>query len=221
MNKSCIIRCQHDLDLIQDLPDNTLIIGIDEVGRGCLAGDICISAVASYKSILQTISQDHNHINWLSQINDSKKLSEKKRLYLKDYIEEYFYCNTFFGSVEDINIHGISKVLQLLMQQAIQNIITEYSAQNIVILIDGITKIQNIDYTQYIIKQGDSKSVHIASASILAKSIRDEYMQRLHLEYPVYQWHKNKGYGTQIHRQALQEHGACQYHRLLFLRKIL
>ncbi len=175
--------------------------GCDEAGRGCLAGPVFAAAVMLHPN------------KPVKGLNDSKKLSEKERFKLRAEIEEKALCFAV-GIVTHIEIDKINilKASFLAMHRAIQQL----SPKPELLLIDGnrFTPYEGIKH-ECIIK-GDGKYQAIAAASILAKTYRDEYMERLHLEFPQYAWDKNKGYPTQAHREAIKEWGISTYHRKTF-----
>ncbi|NOR87613.1 MAG: ribonuclease HII [Bacteroidales bacterium] len=179
----------------------TIEAGCDEAGRGCLSGPVFAAAV-----ILP--SNFNNHL-----LNDSKKLSEKHRNELREIIEEHALswavatCSP--QEIDEINILNASI---LSMQRALDQLKIDPQ----LILVDGnkFKPYRNIPY-ECIIK-GDGKLMSIAAASILAKTHRDEYMQHLHLEFPFYDWNKNKGYPTKFHKKAIAEHGTTPHHRMTF-----
>ncbi|MDG4716693.1 ribonuclease HII [Winogradskyella marincola] len=175
--------------------------GTDEAGRGCLAGPVTAAAV-----ILPT-----NFSNKV--LNDSKQLSEKKRMVLKPIIEElslsYGVQHIFEDEIDSINILNASiKAMHGSIAQL--NIVPNY------IIVDGNKfKPYNSIPHQTIIK-GDSKYLNIAAASVLAKTYRDLYMEKIHEEFPMYNWKKNKGYPTKEHRAAIEKYGVTKYHRKSF-----
>lgn len=181
----------------------TYIAGIDEVGRGPLAGPVVASAVILPKDIM------------VEGINDSKKLTQSKREELFDIITEKA-LSIGIGivdnhSIDDINILNATKAA---MKKAIANLNTspEY------LLIDAVN-LENIDIKQSPIIKGDQKSISIAAASIIAKVTRDRIMVEYHDEYPCYDFINNKGYGTQKHYQGINENGICKIHRKSFLKE--
>lgn len=186
------------------------VAGIDEVGRGALAGPVVTAAVvfpASFSSHL------------IPDINDSKLLTPKKRLRLTQLISQHArYTSINTTSVSIINRLGINKAIFISMRQSLNQLpLCDY------VLVDGyrIPHLPHLSHHQTPIIKGDSLSVSIAAASILAKVYRDQLMDQLHLQLPHYFWNQNKGYGTTKHTQALRQYGPSQYHRHLFIRKIL
>lgn len=179
-----------------------LIAGVDEVGRGPLAGPVCVAAVIMPLDDL------------IEGIDDSKKLSEKKRKVLFEQIKEkaiaYKIEMVDEQTIDNINILEATK---LAMKKAIEGL----TLRPDVVLVDAISKLDVDAEIRGIIK-GDALSYSIGCASILAKVTRDELMVNLSKEYPEYGFEKHKGYGTKQHIEALKEYGPCIYHRLSFLK---
>lgn len=188
---------------------NTTIIGTDEAGRGPAAGGVFAAAVC-FKKVTDALIKD------LAILNDSKKLTAKKRNSIYDVIKN----NTLneivcveVDEIEKINILNASlKAMNLACSAIIDN-------SEVMVLVDGNKLIKNFKYPQQFIIKGDSKSASIAAASVLAKVTRDRYMEKLHEEFPMYNWAKNAGYLTKEHLDAIDKHGLCKYHRPSFLRK--
>ncbi|ALJ06089.1 ribonuclease HII [Pseudalgibacter alginicilyticus] len=180
---------------------NTLECGTDEAGRGCLAGPVTAAAVILPKKFKNNI------------LNDSKQLSEKKRELLKPIIETDALCfsvsHVFQEEIDHINILNASI---LAMHKAIDGLKTPPEF----IIVDGnkFKPYKKIPFETII--KGDSKYLSIAAASILAKTYRDAYMNRIHEEYPMYHWDQNKGYPTKAHRDAIRKYGITKYHRKSF-----
>ena len=183
------------------LHKNKIEVGCDEAGRGCLAGPVVAAAVILPKNYKQPL------------LNDSKQLSEKKRILLKTEIKEHAIAYAVgivnHKEIDKINILNASI---LAMHRALDQIKNPFDS----ILVDG-NRFKNYKETEHhCIIKGDSKYLSIAAASILAKTYRDDLMKKLHLEYPQYQWEKNKGYPTESHRAAIKKIGLSQYHRKSF-----
>lgn len=204
---------QFDKDFGSDL-----IIGTDEAGRGPGAGGVFASAVCFTDATPELIKE-------LSDLNDSKKLSKKKREELYDIIMENTINSTVCIEVEEIegvNILNASlKAMKLACETVIQNLSTQLTAHcsPLTILVDGNKLIKNCTYPQKFIIKGDSKSASIAAASILAKVSRDRYMQELHEKFPQYNWAQNAGYLTAEHIAAIEKYGITPHHRKSFLTK--
>lgn len=181
--------------------ENRIEAGCDEAGRGCLAGAVYAAAV-----ILPPTFQDE-------RLNDSKRLSEKQRYALRPVIEQ----NAIAWAVgivtpEEIDKINILNASFLAMHRALDALSTRPEA----LLIDGnrFAPYHNIPYSCEI--KGDGRFLSIAAASILAKTYRDDYMTKLHEEFPQYHWNDNKGYPTRTHRVAIAQYGPTPYHRKTF-----
>ncbi len=175
--------------------------GCDEAGRGCYAGPVFAAAVI--------LPKDFHH----PILNDSKQLKEKQRDQLRPIIEkEAISWAVTFVSCEEIDKINILKASWKAMHLAIEQL----KVKPELLLIDGnrFTPFQDIPH-ECIVK-GDGLYASIAAASILAKTYRDEYMMKLHHQYPQYGWSKNKGYGTAEHRNAIEQYGLCEHHRKSF-----
>ncbi|MCA0960518.1 ribonuclease HII [Muricauda ruestringensis] len=175
--------------------------GTDEAGRGCLAGPVTAAAIILPPKFSNNI------------LNDSKQLSENKRARLRPILEKeavsYSVCHVFQEEIDEINILNASF---LAMHRAIDKLEPRPSF----IIVDGnrFKPYPNIEH-ECIVK-GDGKYMSIAAASVLAKTYRDEYMAKIHEEFPMYNWKKNKGYPTKEHREAILKHGLTKYHRKSF-----
>lgn len=179
------------------------ICGVDEAGRGPLAGPVCAAAV---------ILPEHLQIPGL---NDSKKLSDKKRRDLFPIIKEQAIAyGIAFATVEEIDEINILQATFLAMERAV----AQLNGQADFALIDG-NREPKLDIESMAVVKGDSRSASIAAASILAKVTRDDYMEELASQYPQYGFEVHKGYGTKRHYQALEEFGMCPVHRRSFLKK--
>ena len=175
--------------------------GCDEAGRGCLAGPVVAAAVVFQKDY------------WNDAINDSKQLSEKQRVKLRDEIirDAVSYGIGMCDNQEIDNINILQASL-LAMHRALDAL----TVRPEFIIIDG-NKWKDYHQTPFqTVVKGDAKFLSIAAASILAKTYRDEWMVRAAAEYPLYNWEKNKGYPTKDHRLAIIEHGVCPLHRLSY-----
>lgn len=182
----------------------SLICGVDEAGRGPLAGPVCAAAVILPRGIE------------IGALNDSKKLSEKKRELLYDEICEkaisFGIAFATVGEIEEINILNAS---MLAMNRAI----AQLAPRPELALIDG-NRNSAIEIRSQCVIKGDAKCADIAAASILAKVTRDRYMLKMAEKYPEYHFEQHKGYGTKLHYEALREYGPCEIHRPSFLRKM-
>lgn len=187
------------------------IIGVDEAGRGPLAGPVVSAAV-----YLKEFNEE------LNEINDSKKLSEKKREKLYPIVEKYFYIGVGIASEKEIDEINILNATFLSMRRALEELKSKgVLLEEKKILVDGNHKIRECNYTQEPIIKGDSLSLSIGAASIIAKVTRDRIMESLDLAHPEYGFKKHKGYGTKFHREILLEKGPSSVHRKSFLKKIL
>ncbi|ADQ46560.1 Ribonuclease H [Caldicellulosiruptor kronotskyensis 2002] len=181
------------------------ICGVDEAGRGPLAGPVFAAAVV----------MDRKRI--IEGVRDSKKLTPKKREKLFEEIikESIAYSVAMVDSkvIDEININNATF---LAMKNAIENLKIEPD----IVLVDGY-KIPNLSFNQRAIIKGDKKSYSIACASILAKVSRDRFIVEISSKYPLYKFEKHKGYGTKEHIEILQKYGPCEIHRISFLKNIL
>ena len=175
--------------------------GTDEAGRGCLAGPVTAAAVILPENFE------------LSLLNDSKQLTEKIREKLKPIIEEkaisFSVTHLETKIIDEINILNASI-------KAMQKSILKLKPTPYYIIVDGnrFKPVNDIPFSTII--KGDSKFMSIAAASVLAKTYRDEYMNKIHEEFPMYNWKKNKGYPTMEHREAIRKYGTTKYHRMSF-----
>lgn len=195
--------------------------GTDEAGRGCLAGPVTAAAVILPLDFANTI------------LNDSKQLSEKLRKKLKPIIEEqaitFAVTHLFPNEIDEINILNAS--MKGMQESVLKlNVVPEF------IIVDGNRRLnaklglKNTTGKQFTTEEikllksipnqsiikGDAKYLSIAAASVLAKTYRDEYMDKIHEEFPMYNWKKNKGYPTKEHREAIRKYGTTKYHRMSF-----
>ena len=189
----------------------TLIIGVDEAGRGPLAGPVVAAAVVI-----------NEYSSYLDEVNDSKKLTESKR---ERIFENILNDNNILYGVGIVDADVIDEInileaTYIAMKEAIENI-TNSDKERYLILVDGNRKIKNCEYNQETIVKGDSKSLAIATASIIAKVTRDRIMKELDLKIPGYNFSKHKGYGTKEHYKLLRENGVSNIHRKSFLKKLL
>ena len=175
--------------------------GLDEAGRGCYAGPVFAAAIILPNNFYHPL------------LNDSKQVKEKDRDLLRKIIEKesiaFAVAQIDNNEIDTINILQAS-------YKAMHDCIDTIKVQPAMLLIDGNRFKPYKKIPHECIIKGDGKYAAIAAASILAKTHRDEYMQMLHKEFPWYGWDKNKGYGTQIHRNAISEYGLCHYHRKSF-----
>lgn len=188
---------------------NSQVIGTDEAGRGPAAGGVFAAAVM-FEKVTDGLIKD------LEILNDSKKLTAKKRDSIYDVIKNNTLNKIVCVEVEEIERINILRASLKAMNIACSSVVK--SPEDLV-LVDGNKLIRDFEYNQQYVIKGDSKSASIAAASILAKVTRDRYMTRLHEEFPMYNWAKNAGYLTKEHLDAIDRYGLCKYHRPSFLRK--
>lgn len=184
-----------------------LVIGVDEVGRGPLAGPV-VAAAVSFKNNLDE--------DWWEQITDSKKLSLKKRDYLYEQILKNSLYSFGVASVEEIEQLNILQASLLAMHRAVDDLLKQSNHSNTFVLIDGRNIIPNLPVKQESIVRGDSVVHSIAAASVIAKVYRDNLMQQLAEQFPNYGLEKHKGYGTKFHIEAIRKHGLSIIHRPSF-----
>ena len=191
----------YDFELRKEYP---IICGVDEAGRGPLAGDVYTAAVVLSDQVL------------IDYLNDSKKLSEKRRELLYDEIigKADAYCIAT-ASVEEIDRLNILNATMLAMKRAVEGL----GLKPDLALIDG-NKLPELECESRYVIHGDAVSASIAAASILAKVSRDRYMCRLDEQYPQYCFGKHKGYGTKLHYEKIAEFGVSEVHRRTFLKKL-
>ena len=182
----------------------TLLCGVDEAGRGPLAGPVCAAAVILSRGFV------------LEGLDDSKKLTEKKREALFDPIREAAISyGIAFASVEEIETLNILNATFLAMNRAIEQL----SPAPELCLIDG-NRNTGIRFPSRCIVKGDARCADIAAASVLAKVTRDRYMLEMAVKYPEYRFEQHKGYGTALHYEALRKFGPSPIHRMSFLKKL-
>lgn len=185
--------------------DYDIIAGVDEAGRGPLAGDVYAAAVILPKGLI------------IEGLNDSKKISEKKRDILYDVIKEKAVAwAVATASVDEIDEYNIRNATYMAMNRALGDLKTKIDY----VLVDGDC-IKDCKYPYSCVVKGDSKSASISAASILAKVTRDRYMLQLAEKYPRYQFEKHKGYGTALHIEMLKKYGASPVHRKTFIKKFV
>lgn len=210
-------------DFSYELPlwqNNIYIIGVDEVGRGCLAGPVHVGGVCFP---LFSLSEQKKLLKL--KIHDSKQCTAEKRTKLAPLIKEYS-CGWSIASssVDEINSLGIVPAIEKAACNVVEEIkrILPIEAK-IIVFTDTlpIKRLKRRNFEQTPIPQGDAKSISIAAASIIAKVERDQMMNELHNQFPAYAWRQNKGYATKTHRQAILETGLSPLHRTLYVRKLL
>ena len=195
-----------DFDLkMQQKHPNLKLVGVDEAGRGPLAGPVCAAACYIEPSL-------YSH-PIMQQINDSKKLTPKKREAIFNELIKLpiIYC-TGFASSEQIDKMNILQATFFAMRHAL----TKFNAQNIYVMVDGNRLISNLKAPQEAIVKGDGTSLCVAAASIIAKVSRDRFMDIVSKQYPQYDFKSHKGYGTKSHIEAIKKYGPCPEHRKTF-----
>lgn len=181
--------------------DKLIEAGCDEAGRGCLAGPVFAAAVILPKNFEHEL------------LNDSKQLTEGNRIMLRELIEKHAISYAVAQcSAQEIDTINILNASFLAMHRAIDQLENKPE----LLLIDGNRFKEYAGINHLCIVKGDAKFMSIAAASILAKTYRDEYMEKISSDYPHYKWHKNKGYPTKEHRDAIEAHGSCVHHRMSF-----
>ena len=189
------------------LPSSAVIIGVDEVGRGPLAGPVTAAAVFVDR---QKITLDLS-----TKIDDSKKIPQKKRATISKQIESMAIIGMGWASSGEIDQLNILEATMIAMQRAVLSLRKQIIFDPDYILIDG-NKVPSFDFPSKAIVRGDEKSLSIAAASIVAKSKRDAFMTSLSKLYPCYGWEKNAGYGTREHLVAIERNGITAHHRRSF-----
>lgn len=189
------------MPLLSNFSGKLLEVGTDEAGRGCLSGPVVAAAVI--------LPNNFEH----PLLNDSKKLTEKQRKLLLPIIEkEAVSFGVAFVYQQEIDEINILQASITAMHRSIDKLIVEPEF----IIVDGNKFRPYRGVSSETIIKGDGKYMSIAAASVLAKTYRDFYMEKIHVEYPQYNWKKNKGYPTKEHRQAIRETGSCHHHRQTF-----
>lgn len=199
------VQKMYEIEHTKYLEGKKFVAGVDEAGRGPLAGPVYAAAVILPPDL------------FIPQLNDSKKLSEKKREELFDIITEKAIAYSI-ASVDEKRIDEIN-ILNATFE-AMNSAVNSLSVTPDYVLIDG-NRIQNMTIPHETVVKGDAKSASIAAASILAKVARDRYITEISEKYPQYGFEKHKGYGTAAHNEAILEYGPCEIHRRTFLRKLL
>jgi ribonuclease HII len=175
--------------------------GLDEAGRGCFAGPVYAAAVVLPKEFYHPL------------LNDSKQLTKDERDYLRPLIEK----ESISFAVASVNNYEIDRINILQASyKAMHLALNKLKSKPDILLVDGNRFRSYKNMPHYCIIKGDGIYASIAAASVLAKTYRDDYMVGLHEKYEMYCWHNNKGYGTPEHRQAIEAHGLCRYHRKSF-----
>lgn len=205
----------NNLEIKSFLESSSLtILGVDEVGRGCIAGPVCAGVV-----IFNLESKSN-----LSRYVDSKLIKPQVRQVLSDEITEQHQSAIGWSTVEEIDELNIRQASLLAMHRAVLSLIEKYKYKTnkienkkMVILVDGIDVIPNLeDIKQFSVIKGDQLVRQISAASIIAKVARDHLMKEISIQHHVYGFEKHKGYGTVLHRDAIKKYGITNYHRKTF-----
>lgn len=195
----------NELDLYKTLHNKSNILGVDEVGYGCLAGPLVVVGVRAAK-------------NWsLDGLNDSKKLSEKKRNALRDKLE--FNKEIVWYKAERSNSEIDKDGVAVALKSAYVEVFHKLYQEDTLIISDGVLKFDNLGvdaYDKFSVIKADAKFPTVMAASILAKTYRDALMKKLDSSYPVYNWKSNVGYGSKDHLEAIAKHGPCSLHRFSY-----
>ncbi len=201
------------------------VIGMDEVGRGALAGPVYVAAATI--GPCEKMVSDTSHVKKVQKwgIQDSKKISEAKRKQLVDLMRVEGVCVAISSSdVSTIDRVGIAIATEIAAKKAVSKLIVQIEIQRPYLLADAFY-IPDVPFlgptAQHAITKGDEKSITVAAASIFAKIARDKYMTKLAEKYPQYHWKNNKGYGTKAHQNAILDSNICEHHRKLFVRKLV
>ena len=197
------------------------VIGVDEVGRGCLAGSVVAAAVVFPAEFFF----QKKYAPWVKSVNDSKQLSGK----LREELAEKIFSLSFMCTLAEVNEQIIDKInihnaTLLAMKNAVTKIFTKASSEtpkNFLIAVDGKFTIPELAEEQAAIVGGDAKVFSIAAASIAAKVYRDKLLTKLHVDYPEYNFAKNKGYGTRKHIEAIKTYGLTPLHRRSFCQNFI
>jgi ribonuclease HII len=194
---------------------NIVEAGCDEAGRGPLAGSVFAAAVVWSNEVIE----NEANREWLEMLDDSKKLTDRQRNYLRPLIEQH----ALSWAVVEVTAEEIDEINILRASiTGMQRALSQLSVVPQHILVDGnkwkpyIPEGQVMEIPARTVVKGDGKYLSIAAASVLAKTYRDEYMLRLHEEYPMYHWDKNMGYPTKAHYEAIKQYGITPYHRQSF-----
>ncbi|MEI6462393.1 MAG: ribonuclease HII [bacterium] len=193
------------------LKDIDYVIGVDEVGRGCLAGPICVAAFLLSKEDLKKIKDNKDYI----EVDDSKKLSKKKREKLNLLLKQFKHSISLRENTY-IDDKGLSSTLYECIEESVGELLKGIvHSNNYLVLIDGVFP-KKFSFNYKTVIDGDAKHFVISAASIVAKVHRDKIMEELSLIYPGYNFEKNVGYGTKKHLDAIRENGVTKIHRKSF-----
>lgn len=202
--------------------DYALIVGVDEAGRGPLAGPV-VACAAAYRDQADFVVSEHLE-KQIKFVRDSKTLSEKKRDEMYDFVREHFFVGVGIIHPETIDRINILEATFLAMKEAVGDLErtvhrereAKDASRKMLLLVDGNMTIPNLSIDQEAIVDGDALVRSIATASIIAKVTRDRMMIEYDKEYPAYGFAQHKGYGTKVHMDALRKHGPSSIHRMSF-----
>ncbi len=201
-----------DLDQIKNI-QKTPVMGVDEVGRGCIAGPVCAGVVVFNDKNLTDAD--------LETYIDSKKIPEHKREIIAEQIQKNHYCALGWATPEEIDELNIRQATLLAMSRAVIELHQQIDISKGILLVDGrdtipllIPRFDRLE--QRAIVSGDKYVRQISAASIIAKVARDQMMKKLFVDYPQYGFEKHKGYGTEVHREAVKKYGVLSVHRKSF-----
>jgi len=189
-----------------------IVVGLDEAGRGPLAGPVVAGAVVVFPEIIAKISQNINY----KLVRDSKSLSARQREKAFDFVAENFPFGMGFSDEKTVDRVNILQASFLAMKKAISDLKSKIEGDVEILLLDGRNLIPNISTRQENIVGGDKFVFSISAASIVAKVTRDRMMMALHEKYPQYGFARHKGYGTKMHFEMLAKYGLCEIHRKSF-----
>ncbi len=189
------------------------VVGVDEVGRGCLAGPVVAAAV-----MFKVDELEPRFIEDISELDDSKKLTLEQRERLSVLIGDGAYSAIAECSSVEIDELNILRASLLAMKRAVQKLLrkTPYNLSEVILLVDGNKRIDYRGANQITVIKGDSNSASIAAASVVAKVYRDRLMKTLAEQHPHYHWHSNKGYPSKAHKEAIALYGLTEWHRQTF-----
>jgi len=188
------------------------LIGVDEVGRGCLAGPVMAAAVV----LPAVIPSGSRLMEALTLLNDSKQLTPNQREKLAEVITGNGLYAYGYAAPKEIDQLNILNATLLAMERAVRDVLKNLPLKDTLVVVDGKTALEKLPCSQLPVPEGDNKSAAIAAASVIAKVRRDFLMQQLHKVYPDYGWEKNKGYPSRLHLRALGKVGPSPLHRLSF-----
>lgn len=203
----------------------TFVIGVDEAGRGPLAGPVVASAttVRNFQFPISNFQTEEEEQEW-KLVRDSKTLSEKQRERAFEFVQENFFVGIGIVHPETIDRMNILEATFLAMKEAVADVKRAIgaergaaaAAEDMMLLVDGNMRIPNLSVAQEAVVDGDARVRSVAAASIVAKVTRDRMMLEYERAYPAYGFERHKGYGTKEHMDALRRHGACPIHRMSF-----